>query len=59
MAERLTQRSDDTLEALKTRMEEYNHHLQPIKNLFGDWVVVDADRDKDQVFGEIVGYIGA
>ncbi len=35
-------------------MNGYNTHLEGIKATFGDWVQIDASKEKTQVFQDVV-----
>jgi len=55
--QRLIHRADDTLEVLNTRMVDYRLHLEPIKNGFRSWYIVDSGKSKEEVFAKIQQYI--
>lgn len=51
---RLTQRSDDTEEKARTRLEVYHSNVDAVIGLYKDIVVeVDGDQSKEDVFKEI------
>lgn len=58
VAERLTQRSDDTEEKAKVRLETYYKHAQSIQKHYADMVRrIDGNRERSKVFEDIAAVI--
>ena len=54
--DRIVQRSDDTEEALKTRLVAYNENIELIRDFYGDSLPVDeidADQEPEVVYSEV------
>lgn len=57
---RLTQRSDDTEEKARTRLEVYHSNVDAVVGLYKDIIAeVDGDQSKEDVFKEISKAISA
>lgn len=56
----LYQRKDDTVESLKTRLEEYSKNAGPILDFYNDKVItINANQDADKVFDDILAALEA
>lgn len=56
----LTQRKDDTLESLTTRLDEYHNNTQPVIEYYRDMELVrdiDASKAVDEVYADVAKHI--
>ncbi|KAJ7544773.1 hypothetical protein O6H91_09G092600 [Diphasiastrum complanatum] len=55
IASRLIQRSDDTVDRAKLRLQMHAKNMEPVLSVYKDFIKkVDGDADKDAVFAEII-----
>lgn len=60
IADRCTQRSDDTEEKVRVRLGQFHEHVQAVSDFYGDvMTVVDGDQAKDKVYAAITGALDA